>query len=227
VTSCSSGDTGRFGDDFISNLSSYAFTSATSAKLQEIGPRFTLKLRWLRKGLPSVRTADGRMPTGGDKTADDDEYALDLDSDDEAQEKMDEDAAADEMAKGIPNPANTTPNGQRIPALDEEHEYEWKWKVSLTQSDDTNSGRLLTLHSPRWRSRAGLSSFRVNICFRTLCLVFLHVPVCICACCVVGVVVGVEMHEMRCWNSGGDMHMRGCTEDPNSVRAGLGWSWVG
>jgi hypothetical protein len=70
------------------------------------------------------------MPTGGDKTADDDEYALDLDSDDEEQEKMDEDAAAEEMAKGVPNPANVTPNGQRIPALDEEHEYEWKWKVS-------------------------------------------------------------------------------------------------
>jgi hypothetical protein len=72
------------------------------------------------------------MPSGGDKGgAGDDEYALDVDSDEEEQDKMDEDAAADEMAKGVPNPVNAAPNGQRIPALDEEHEYEWKWKVSL------------------------------------------------------------------------------------------------
>lgn len=84
-------------------------------------------MRWLRKGLPSVRTADGRMPTGGDAGADD-EYALDEDEETAAQEKMDEDAAANEMANGVPNP-QVAPNGERIPSLDEEHEYEWKWKV--------------------------------------------------------------------------------------------------
>ena len=32
----------------------YAFRSIEKAALQEIGPRFTLKLRWVKKGLPAV-----------------------------------------------------------------------------------------------------------------------------------------------------------------------------
>jgi hypothetical protein len=32
----------------------YAFRSTEKAALQEIGPRFTLKLRWLKKGIPAV-----------------------------------------------------------------------------------------------------------------------------------------------------------------------------
>ena len=32
----------------------YAFRSTEKAALQEIGPRFTLKLRWVKKGLPAV-----------------------------------------------------------------------------------------------------------------------------------------------------------------------------
>lgn len=104
----------------------YAFASPTEAKLQEIGPRFTLKLRWMRKGLPGVKAADGRMPSGGDKGADT-EFAVD-DSDDEdaaQQEEDDEAEAAAAMARG-----EIAPGGQAIPALDEEQEYEWKWKVS-------------------------------------------------------------------------------------------------
>ena len=33
---------------------SYAFESPEKVALQEIGPRFTLKLRWLKKGIPVV-----------------------------------------------------------------------------------------------------------------------------------------------------------------------------
>lgn len=32
----------------------YAFRSTEKVALQEIGPRFTLKLRWLKKGIPAV-----------------------------------------------------------------------------------------------------------------------------------------------------------------------------
>ena len=32
----------------------YAFRSPEKVALQEIGPRFTLKLRWLKKGIPAV-----------------------------------------------------------------------------------------------------------------------------------------------------------------------------
>lgn len=69
------------------------------------------------------------MPSGGDAGAED-EYAVEDDSETEAQEKMDEDEAAAEFATGKAPPKNTTPSGQAIPALDEEQEYEWKWKVS-------------------------------------------------------------------------------------------------
>lgn len=34
----------------------YAFRSVEKAALQEIGPRFTLKLRWVKKRLPFVHT---------------------------------------------------------------------------------------------------------------------------------------------------------------------------
>ncbi|EKC99702.1 hypothetical protein A1Q2_06012 [Trichosporon asahii var. asahii CBS 8904] len=111
----------------------YAFASPTEAKLQEIGPRFTLKLRWMRKGLPGVKAADGRMAAGGDKGGDT-EFAVD-DSDDEdvaQQEKDDEAEAAAAMARG-----EITPSGQPIPALDEEQEYEWKWKPKMEVSRRT------------------------------------------------------------------------------------------
>jgi ribosome production factor 1 len=35
-------------------LCRYAFRSTEKVALQEIGPRFTLKLRWLKKGIPAV-----------------------------------------------------------------------------------------------------------------------------------------------------------------------------
>lgn len=103
----------------------YAFASATSAKLQEIGPRFTLKMRWLRKGLPAVTASDGSVPRGGDAEVNNDEI--------DKQEQADEDEAMKEMSEG--SSRNQKANDGAIPALgipplDEEQEYEWKWKVS-------------------------------------------------------------------------------------------------
>ncbi|KAK1923228.1 putative nucleolar protein [Papiliotrema laurentii] len=110
----------------------YAFASATSAKLQEIGPRFTLKMRWLRKGLPAVTASDGSVPRGGDAEDDDEEIAR--------QEKMDEDEAMEEMGKGMGAPAKKKNGGDPdlgIPPLDEEQEYEWKWKPKMEVSRRT------------------------------------------------------------------------------------------
>jgi hypothetical protein len=111
----------------------YAFASATSAKLQEIGPRFTLKMRWLRKGLPAVTASDGSVPRGGDAEDDDEEIAR--------QEKMDEDEAMEEMGKGMGAPAKKKNGGDPdlgIPPLDEEQEYEWKWKVRCGDVDEVD-----------------------------------------------------------------------------------------
>lgn len=40
----------------------YAFRSPEKAALQEIGPRFTLKLRWVKKGLPAVQNFGSAPP---------------------------------------------------------------------------------------------------------------------------------------------------------------------
>jgi hypothetical protein len=40
----------------------YAFRSTEKAALQEIGPRFTLKLRWLKKGIPAVQNFGAPAP---------------------------------------------------------------------------------------------------------------------------------------------------------------------
>ncbi|WWC65257.1 uncharacterized protein I303_107874 [Kwoniella dejecticola CBS 10117] len=115
----------------------YMFTSPTSAKLQEIGPRFTLKLRWLRKGLPSVTAPDGRAPAGEN---DDD---VDVSSDEEvdeaalaAREKKDEDEAMAEMV--MPDKQKKQKdNGIKVPGLAEDGEYEWKWKPKMEVSRRT------------------------------------------------------------------------------------------
>lgn len=43
-------------------LRRYAFRSLEKAALQEIGPRFTLKLRWLKKGIPGVKDLGAPPP---------------------------------------------------------------------------------------------------------------------------------------------------------------------
>ncbi|GFZ48012.1 Brix domain-containing protein [Saitozyma sp. JCM 24511] len=118
----------------------YMFASATSARLQEIGPRFTLKLRWLRKGLPAVTAADGRIPGGGDAEADESAGEDGAGETDEMmrQERMDEDEAMKEI--GTAQPGKTKAKAVEelgIPALDEEQEYEWKWKPKMEVSRRT------------------------------------------------------------------------------------------
>ncbi|KAJ9114414.1 hypothetical protein QFC20_001557 [Naganishia adeliensis] len=107
----------------------YMFASPTKAKLQEIGPKFTLKLRWLRKGLPSVLAADGVAPhaKNADKASDEE----DVEEEEGKDVAMDEDKdGEEEEATGKKKEENVV-NGVKIPALDEEQEYEWKWKPKM------------------------------------------------------------------------------------------------
>ncbi|OWZ61448.1 ribosome production factor 1 [Cryptococcus neoformans Bt63] len=114
----------------------YMFSSATSAKLQEIGPRFTLKLRWLRKGLPSVTAPDGHASIGGDPA--DEIYGATVgpSSEEIAQDELDEEK---EALKEIGQPAKkkNVHEGTEVPPLDEEQEYEWKWKPKMEVSRRT------------------------------------------------------------------------------------------
>ncbi|KAJ9107895.1 hypothetical protein QFC19_002638 [Naganishia cerealis] len=118
----------------------YMFTSPTKAKLQEIGPKFTLKLRWLRKGLPSVLAADGVAPhaKNADKESEDEDVdAEDQEGKEDKEEDVDmvdsegEDEDSKESRKKGKEKEKDVVNGVKIPALDEEQEYEWKWKPKM------------------------------------------------------------------------------------------------
>lgn len=126
------------------------FKSIEKTALQEIGPRFTLKLKWLRKGLPAVTGgASTAVPVsvGADESEDEDE---EVDSAEEAEpvkandEEEDEDAAeedaeqasaSDEDAEEDKMPAAKGKKSKRtIPPLNTQGEFEWQWKVRLLRS---------------------------------------------------------------------------------------------
>lgn len=109
----------------------YAFRSVEKVQLQEIGPRFTLKLRSLKKGLPAVK-ALGELSK-----------PLEFDSfDDEAQEvaKPKQDAEANDGEAmdqdEQPEPSESKPK-KVIPPKDDE--YQWMWKVRPPCPADTSS----------------------------------------------------------------------------------------
>lgn len=138
----------------------YVFDSPTKARLQEIGPRFTLKLRWLKKGLPSVTAPDGRIAHGGND---------DLHKVDEEAEKREEDDAMGDIGSA---PVQEQ-QGPVIPPLDQEQEYEWKWRVSF--AFQTHYGENADEYSQRWRFRGGLSfcSSPVSLLFHACTLAIL------------------------------------------------------
>ena len=100
-------------------ISRYAFRSTEKVALQEIGPRFTLKLRSLKKGLPAVNyLGDVAKP-------------LEFDTFSEAEEKMEEPASDDQGeldTEGEPTKEAALP--KKVPPKAEE--YEWVWKVKFS-----------------------------------------------------------------------------------------------
>ncbi|KAF7355661.1 Brix domain-containing protein [Mycena sanguinolenta] len=94
----------------------YAFRSTEKVALQEIGPRFTLKLRSLRKGIPAVqRFGDPAKPLEFDvENKEEDEGMLEEDGDAAPQTK-------DTEASSAPQPV--------VPP--ETDEYLWEWKPDL------------------------------------------------------------------------------------------------
>ncbi|KAH9066592.1 Brix-domain-containing protein [Lactarius vividus] len=102
----------------------YAFRSTEKVALQEIGPRFTLKLRSLKKGLPAVNyLGDVAKP-------------LEFDSFSEPEEKMEEKPAGDQ---GEPD-AESESTKEAIPPKkvpSKADEYEWVWKPELETSKRT------------------------------------------------------------------------------------------
>ncbi|KAG2011646.1 hypothetical protein CC2G_011739 [Coprinopsis cinerea AmutBmut pab1-1] len=103
----------------------YAFRSPEKVALQEIGPRFTLKLRSLKKGIPAVYNL-GEAPAP---------LTLDNDDDDpvgEVQPEQKQDGDQDqEMAEAAPDEASSSSKkkGKTVPP--KQNEVLWQWKPEL------------------------------------------------------------------------------------------------
>ncbi|THH32384.1 hypothetical protein EUX98_g1791 [Antrodiella citrinella] len=112
----------------------YAFRSTEKVALQEIGPRFTLKLKSMRKGLPAVknlaeRGQDLEFDTFEDAPAAEGQAKQDADSV-QAEEAMDEDEGKGEREEKTAEKAKKT-------LAPKEDQYEWKWKPELETSRRT------------------------------------------------------------------------------------------
>ncbi|KAG1808606.1 Brix-domain-containing protein [Suillus subaureus] len=93
----------------------YAFRSPEKVALQEIGPRFTLKLRWLKRGLPAVQNF-GASPD-----------ALEINVGTEELPEPPEEA---------PMPEQDEESGMKLnPPKD--NEYIWRWKPELETTRKT------------------------------------------------------------------------------------------
>ncbi|KAI5992580.1 anticodon-binding protein [Pisolithus orientalis] len=114
----------------------YAFRSPEKVALQEIGPRFTLKLRWVKRGLPEVRNF-GASPEALEITTGvtEEESAPPIEEITERDgnaDEDDEDDKDDEMGKG---PGKSQPPANTKPPKD--GEYLWRWKPELETSRRT------------------------------------------------------------------------------------------
>ncbi|KAJ7368715.1 anticodon-binding protein [Mycena albidolilacea] len=109
----------------------YAFRSPEKVALQEIGPRFTLKLRSLRKGIPAVqRFGDAPKPLAFEvdsKEADEEEGTLEGEREEGAAQTEGTETEAVSAPSGPPQPVIP-------PATDE---YLWAWKPELETTRKT------------------------------------------------------------------------------------------
>ncbi|KAI0255778.1 Brix-domain-containing protein [Lactifluus subvellereus] len=101
----------------------YAFRSTEKVALQEIGPRFTLKLRSLKKGLPAVNYLGA--------------VAKPLEFDDFSEPEEKADRAADDQPEpdAEEKSAETVRPSKKVPPKADE--YEWVWKPELETSRRT------------------------------------------------------------------------------------------
>lgn len=102
------------------------FKSAERAALQEIGPRFTLKLKYIKKGIPAVHQFGAAPPplVFDDDDGDEEDEKAAAKSIDDAATKTDSASAVD---VDEPAPVKGPAAG---PGKDEE--YIWQWKVRIS-----------------------------------------------------------------------------------------------
>ena len=106
----------------------YVFASAEKARLQEIGPRFTLKLRYIKKGTPAVHQLGTQPPPlQFDAEADEIEDRNESSADDTRLSQTDEAVQSSDEEDASSSAVVTAPKTSSNHTKDEE--YIWKWKV--------------------------------------------------------------------------------------------------
>ncbi|KXN84262.1 Brix domain-containing protein C4F8.04 [Leucoagaricus sp. SymC.cos] len=108
----------------------YAFRSTEKVALQEIGPRFTLKLRWLKKNIPAVQNfGEDAKPLTFDTENDPFEEQHSAQTA-EPKDQVDSTAPGENEAPGsVAEPMKIVPPKQ--------DEYIWQWKPELETSRRT------------------------------------------------------------------------------------------
>ena len=91
----------------------YAFRSPEKVALQEIGPRFTLKLRWVKKGLPAVQSF-GAAPQPLEISV----------GTGEAEEPVHESPLED-----VRDDSETKPDAPSFRNPPKDNDFLWQWKV--------------------------------------------------------------------------------------------------
>lgn len=121
----------------------YMFKSTERVALQEIGPRFTLKLRYIKKGIPAVHQLGAAPPPleFDNEDSDEQENAPMKHLGDQVGESEDDD---NENLSSLSRP--TLPN--------KDEEYIWQWKVRDT------SIRQINFPDPLSRLQADLETSR-------------------------------------------------------------------
>jgi len=114
----------------------YAFRSPEKVALQEIGPRFTLKLRWLKSGLPEVRNF-GASPEALKITTGTTEESIP--PPEEVADRDDNAGEDDEMSER--DTAEPVPLAKISPPKD--NEYLWRWKVCRIAPRESYADMLL------------------------------------------------------------------------------------
>ena len=100
----------------------YAFRSAEKAALQEIGPRFTLKLKWMKKGIPAVHSlGNPALPLEVAHTSEDDIF----EQDESPAEVLEGGEGGEDVEKKDSTERHLSP-----PPPPTQDEYIWMWKVS-------------------------------------------------------------------------------------------------
>ncbi|EJD08536.1 Brix-domain-containing protein [Fomitiporia mediterranea MF3/22] len=115
----------------------YAFRSTEKAALQEIGPRFTLKLRWMKKGIPAVQALGQPLKPlelapdeGGDTEKLNDASGAEVAVPDNSEE-----TAAHEDEETSETESHTEAKKKIVPPTKDE--YIWMWKPELETSRRT------------------------------------------------------------------------------------------